>query len=298
MCAVTSNCVINLVPDKGKVFAEVGRVLRPGGRLVISDIVLDGPLPEAVASDVFAYVGCVSGAMEREPYFGLLREAGLTEIEVLRDVDYLATVGETDPAWLADLTARTGVGLRATSSAAFARSPIARASRPRPSAAAIPPAAHDEGRAHPRAVRLHRELRAQHPGGGAPEPPRPGAFPARGAPEAIPKGAVHPLALRVLERIGLPTAALRSKSWDEFAGERAPRLDHVVTVCGNAAAEACPRYPGQPATAHWPIDDPAAAEGDEATRLAAFERAFVDIEQRVKGFLAASAGAAQQHVAE
>lgn len=109
MCAVTSNCVINLVPDKGQVFAEVARVLRPGGRLVISDIVLDGPLPESVTADVFAYVGCVSGAMEREPYFGLLRDAGLNEIEVLRDVDYLAAVSETDPAWLAELAARTGV---------------------------------------------------------------------------------------------------------------------------------------------------------------------------------------------
>jgi SAM-dependent methyltransferase len=109
MCAVTSNCVINLVPDKGRVFAEVARVLRPGGRLVISDIVLDGPLPESVASDVFAYVGCVSGAMERRPYFDLLHQAGLTEIEILRDVDYLASVAETEPAWLAELTARTKV---------------------------------------------------------------------------------------------------------------------------------------------------------------------------------------------
>ena len=77
--------------------------------LVISDIVLDGPLPEAVASDVFAYVGCVSGALEREPYFGLLRDAGLTEIEVLRDVDFLATVAETEPEWIAELAARTKV---------------------------------------------------------------------------------------------------------------------------------------------------------------------------------------------
>lgn len=109
MCAVTSNCVINLVPDKARVFAEVARVLRPGGRLVVSDIVLDGPLPEAVVSDVFAYVGCVSGAMERRPYFALLAEAGLGEIEVLRDVDYLAGVAEADPAWLAELAARTKV---------------------------------------------------------------------------------------------------------------------------------------------------------------------------------------------
>jgi SAM-dependent methyltransferase len=109
MCAVTSNCVINLVPDKARVFAEVARVLRPGGRLVVSDIVLDGPLPESVASDVFAYVGCVSGAMERRPYFTQLAEAGLTEIEVLRDVDYLASVEASEPAWLAELMARTRV---------------------------------------------------------------------------------------------------------------------------------------------------------------------------------------------
>jgi arsenite methyltransferase len=109
MCAVTSNCVINLVPDKAKVFAEVARVLRPGGRLVVSDIVLDGPLPESVASDVFAYVGCVSGAMERQPYLALLSDAGLTEIEILRDVDYLAAASQTDPAWLAELAARTKV---------------------------------------------------------------------------------------------------------------------------------------------------------------------------------------------
>lgn len=109
MCAVTSNCVINLVPDKGRVFAEIARVLRPGGRLVVSDIVLDGPLPEVVAGDVFAYVGCVAGAMERGPYLGLLAAAGLGEIEILRDVDYLASVGAADPQWLAELAERTRV---------------------------------------------------------------------------------------------------------------------------------------------------------------------------------------------
>jgi protein-tyrosine-phosphatase len=102
-----------------------------------------------------------------------------------------------------------------------------------------------------------------------------------------PKGAVHPLALRVLERVGLPTSGLRSKSWDEFAGERAPRLDQVFTVCGNAAAEVCPVFPGHPTTGHWPIEDPAAVEGDEATRLTAFERAFADLEARVKALIAA-----------
>jgi SAM-dependent methyltransferase len=91
--AVTSNCVINLVPDKEKVFREIFRVLKPGGRLVISDIVLDGKLPEAIEKDVLAYTGCVSGALRRESYFGFVGAAGLTDIEVLKDIDYLATAG-------------------------------------------------------------------------------------------------------------------------------------------------------------------------------------------------------------
>ncbi len=94
--AITSNCVINLVPDKAAVFREAARVLKPGGRLVISDIVLDGRLPEAIEKDVYAYVGCVSGAMLREEYFGLLRAAGF-EVEVLKDVDYLAAMEEAAP---------------------------------------------------------------------------------------------------------------------------------------------------------------------------------------------------------
>jgi len=91
--AVTSNCVINLVPDKLAVFREVARVLRPGGRLVVSDIVLDAPLPAAVRESVLAYVGCVAGAMLRDEYFGLLAAAGLVGVTVLKDVDYLAPNG-------------------------------------------------------------------------------------------------------------------------------------------------------------------------------------------------------------
>jgi arsenite methyltransferase len=107
--AVTSNCVINLVPDKGAVFQEVARVLKPGGRIVVSDILLDGPLPERVQKDVLAYVGCVSGAMQREEYFALVGEAGLENMEVLRDVDYLAMLIESAPGAVEELEARTGV---------------------------------------------------------------------------------------------------------------------------------------------------------------------------------------------
>jgi len=76
-----------------------------------------------------------------------------------------------------------------------------------------------------------------------------------------PKGEVHPTALRVLENFHYPTGDLRSKSWDEFAGPDAPVMDFVFTVCDNAAGEVCPFWPGQPMTAHWGIEDPAAVTG-------------------------------------
>ncbi len=107
--AVTSNCVINLVPDKQKVFAEIARVLRPGGRLVISDIVLDRPLPARLANDLFAYAGCVAGAALRTDYLAALTAAGLGNVEILRDVDYLASVYAAIPAEIDALLASAGV---------------------------------------------------------------------------------------------------------------------------------------------------------------------------------------------
>jgi len=95
--AVTSNCVINLVPDKAAVFREIARVLKPGGRLVVSDIILDGRLPEAIEQDIYAYVGCVSGAMQRKDYFDAVEAAGLGSVAVLKDVDYGASVMKAVP---------------------------------------------------------------------------------------------------------------------------------------------------------------------------------------------------------
>jgi len=99
-----------------------------------------------------------------------------------------------------------------------------------------------------------------------------------------PKGAVHPIALQLLKRMNLPSAGLRSKSWDEFAAPAAERFDFVFTVCENAAAEACPYWPGQPMTAHWGVPDPAAVEGTEAEKWAAFREAYRLLENRIKLF--------------
>ena len=109
--AVTSNCVINLVPDKAVVFQEIARVLKPEGRLVISDIVLDKALPPEIEKDVYAYVGCISGAAMREDYFGMLKAAGLGDIEVLKDIDYGSLVIEHAPAEAARLAAKAGIAL-------------------------------------------------------------------------------------------------------------------------------------------------------------------------------------------
>jgi SAM-dependent methyltransferase len=92
--AVTSNCVINLAPDKAVVFREAARVLRKGGRMVVSDIILDGELPAVVREDVEAYVGCIAGAMRREAYFEAIEAAGFGPAEILKDVDYIAALGE------------------------------------------------------------------------------------------------------------------------------------------------------------------------------------------------------------
>jgi len=99
-----------------------------------------------------------------------------------------------------------------------------------------------------------------------------------------PKGEIHPLTLETLERAHLPTEGLRSKSWNEFSGLDAPRLDFVFTVCGNAAKEQCPYWPGQPVTAHWGVDDPAAVEGTKEERLRAFTRALRELDARIKLF--------------
>jgi len=101
-----------------------------------------------------------------------------------------------------------------------------------------------------------------------------------------PNGRVNPFALELLAKSGLATAGLRSKSWDEFARPQAPKIDFIFTVCDSAAAEACPVWPGQPATAHWGVPDPAAAQGSDDEKRRAFKDAFTMLSRRIDLFLA------------
>ena len=100
-----------------------------------------------------------------------------------------------------------------------------------------------------------------------------------------PKDAPHPFTLELLERLNHDAGLARSKSWDEFAGEGAPEMDFVFTVCDNAAAETCPVWPGQPMSAHWGVPDPAAATGNDAELHLAFSEAYRMLNNRISIFV-------------
>jgi arsenate reductase (thioredoxin) len=101
-----------------------------------------------------------------------------------------------------------------------------------------------------------------------------------------PRGEVHPLALALLREKGHAVADLRSKSWDEFALSGAPRMDRIVTVCDNAAGEACPVWPGHPAKAHWGLPDPAVVHGSEAEQRRAFTDTYVALDRLIAELVA------------
>ena len=107
-----------------------------------------------------------------------------------------------------------------------------------------------------------------------------------------PKGQVHPMALEVLREYQFPYGGYRSKNWREFEAEGAPKVDFVITVCDNAAGETCPVWPGQPMTAHWGIEDPAAVEGDG--QKLAFVAAFNHLRRRIELLVALPAASLER----
>lgn len=105
-----------------------------------------------------------------------------------------------------------------------------------------------------------------------------------------PAGAVHPFALKTLERLHIPTEGYRSKDWSEFAAPGAPQMDFVFTVCDNAAGEVCPVWPGQPMTAHWGVADPSAFEGSDEEKARVFWDTAVILKRRIELMLALPLG--------
>ena len=105
-----------------------------------------------------------------------------------------------------------------------------------------------------------------------------------------PVGTPHAMALQVLREEGFEVDHFRSKSWDEFSGDSAPRIDFVITVCNNAREETCPVWPGHPLLSHWDIEDPATAAGSIEEVRTVFQATFRELEARVEGFLATALG--------
>ena len=103
---------------------------------------------------------------------------------------------------------------------------------------------------------------------------------------SYPSGQVQPMAAELSQSLGYPADRMRSKSWDEFAAPGAPEMDMVITVCDNAAGEACPVWLGHPALAHWGVADPVAVEGNDDVRKRAFVAAFAVLRRRVELLLA------------
>jgi len=103
--------------------------------------------------------------------------------------------------------------------------------------------------------------------------------------KCTPNGTVNPFALALLKDMDFPIESLRSKSWDEFTVPASPHFDFIITVCDNAAGETCPVWLGKPTTAHWGIPDPAAVEGTDIEKKAAFAQAFKLMSTRINLFL-------------
>jgi arsenate reductase len=113
-----------------------------------------------------------------------------------------------------------------------------------------------------------------------------------------PGGTVNPFAIEQVGKTGYPIDRLRSKSWDEFATPGAPHMDFIITVCDNAAGEVCPFWPGHPATAHWGFEDPAAVEGTDLEKRAAFEKIFKQIMARMNAFVSLPVQMLEKHAVQ
>jgi len=279
---IISNCVINLSADKDRVLREAFRVLKPGGRFAVSDVVVRGSVPEEVRKSMLLWVGCIAGALEESEYIAKLTGAGFaaasiepTRVYNVEDARHFLT--------------EAGVDVDAIAPQVTDKFSARSCARTNPK----PPAANQAAARRKRpemdkhynilfrctgnsARSIMAEAILNHKGKG-----KITAYSAGSHPTGHPR----PEALKQIESAGLSTAGLRSKSWSEFAGPEAPKLDFVFTVCDNAAKEQCPYWPGQPMTAHWGVADPAAVKGTPEEIARAFHDAFTVLDRRIGLFL-------------
>ena len=286
---IISNCVINLSADKDKVLHEAFRVLKPGGRFAVSDVVTRGAIPEAVRRNMLLWVGCIAGALDENDYRMRLAAAGFEAIGIeptrvydvedarefltSQSVDVDAIAAEVGDKFMSAFVRakKPGVASNTKAGRAALRAAVSRrtAMSDRPFNVLFLCTGNSA-----RSVLAEGILRKDGAG-------RFNAFSAG----SHPKGTVNPFALKVLGAYGYPTDGYRSKGWEEFAAPGAPVMDFVFTVCDSAAGETCPVWPGQPMTAHWGIEDPAAVEGSDIEKERAFVTAFKYLKNRISVFI-------------
>lgn len=278
---VISNCVINLSSDKDRVLREAFRVLKPGGRFAVSDVVTRGEVLPQIRRSVLLWVGCIAGALEENAYRTKLASAGFETIEIEPTRIYRI---EDAREFLCD----HNIDVDAIAPQVEGKFMSASHSRHKAKAMLWPrllslrtKMSHYYNVLFLCTVNSARSIMAE----AIMNRLGKGRFTAYSA-GSMPTGKVRPEALKQLASAGLPTAGARSKSWDEFAKLDAPKMNFVFTVCDNAAKEVCPIWPGQPMTAHWGIPDPAAVAGSPEQIERAFRDAYMMLDRRISLFLA------------
>ena len=291
---IISNCVINLAADKDRVLREAFRVLKPGGRFAVSDVLTRGEIAPEIRQSILLWVGCVAGALQETQYREKLAAAGFEQIEIEPTRVYRVEDAR-------EFLSAEGVDVDVIAPAVDGKfmSAFVRATKPgavvKPSCCG-PPVVRKSHVAVKRsgglAMQGHYNVLFLCTGNSARSIMAEAILNFKGRPTftgysagSHPSGAVRPEAIRELHVAHIPTKDLRSKPWGEFSRPGAPDLHFVFTVCDNAAREVCPVWPGQPMTAHWGIPDPAAVQGTSQEVERAYRDAFFMLDRRISLFL-------------
>ena len=298
---IISNCVINLSADKDAVLQEAFRVLKPGGRFAVSDVVTRGEISPAIRQSVLLWVGCVAGALDEEEYRSKLAAAGFEGIEVeptriyrVEDArEFLSEKGLDVDALAPEVDGKFYERIRSGGQADGGDCENDRKlAAGRRAASDWPELGESNLVEEVPAMQGRYNVLFLCTGNSARSIMAEAILNYKGRPTftaysagSHATGKVRPEALKQLELARLPTSGLRSKNWDEFAKADAPKMNFVFTVCDNAAKEVCPVWPGQPMTAHWGVADPAEVQGTPEQIERAFREAYMTLDRRISLFL-------------